>query len=510
MQIPIGTNQKTAAPVFVDTTTVVNPHMQINGVTGMGKSYQIRNMAKGLVRSAAQLRRPIRVHVFDPHGDLDMGEWSSEVMFSEATQYGYNPLEVNPDPHMGGPRRAIQKFIAAVKKHKALGPKQEAVMRYLLEDLYYSRGYRADEPRTWWPDNPQMVRQKMANRQGRIYLDVKYEQRGHFKELIKQASKTRPIGGFDDFDEDPEMKERKSWWIDEHYYDGEFLMWEPKSVFKTAPTLNDLVRFTERKLKAMLAGTNSAAIALLRDVERAARAFHKTVEELTKRGQVLDDTQKAALQGQLDTAKTRYMAATESYLDSIRTGRELDELIRYNSTDVLTSVYERIQNLRAIGIFNSIAPPFDPQMPIWRYQIKNLEIPVQCMFVDMVCARIFERAVQRGVQDDVMEVLLVDETKRYVTGEADNILDMISTESRKFGLALWTCFQSPAQASDDMIKSTGTIVVVGLASADTGVAARKLGIEQELLLKVTPQQTALVQIKNKGVLTPPFQLVRVS
>lgn len=509
MQIQVGTDDKTGHPVILDTARVVNPHVQICGVTGMGKTHRVKAMAESLVRSAAEMRRPIRVHVFNPHGDIQM-DWSSTVKFSEATQYGYNPLEVNPDPDVGGPRRAIQKFLAAVKKHKVLGTKQEAVMRYLLEDLYHSRGYRLNDPRTWWPDDPQLVRQKMADRKGRIYLDVTYEQRTRFLELLREFGKGRTIGGFDDFDKDPEMKTRKSWWIEEEHYDGEFLMWEPRNLFKAAPTLDDLVRFAERKLKAMLCGTNSAAIALLGDVNRAARVFHRKSEDLAKRGQVMDDAEMEELGGQLAKAKERYLKATESYLDSIRNGRDLDDLIRYNSTDVLTSVYERLQNLRAIGVYNPIAPPFDPRMPIWDYHIKNLEIPVQRMFVDLVCARIFERAMQRGLSDDVTEVLLVDEGARYATQEEGNILDMISNEARKFGLALWICLQSPAQASDDMIKSVGTIVVVGLASADTNVAARKLGIEAEQLLKITPLKTALVQIKAKGALASQFSLVRVT
>ena len=153
MQIRIGRNTKTGEPVVLDTTKVINPHLQVSGITGIGKTYALQELVTNFVESAADLKRPVRVHVFDPHGDIQL-PYASVVKFSEATNYGYNPLEVNPDPDYGGVRRAIQKFIAAIKKHKALGTKQEAVMRYLLEDLYAVHGFKADDRQTWWPDDP--------------------------------------------------------------------------------------------------------------------------------------------------------------------------------------------------------------------------------------------------------------------------------------------------------------------------------------------------------------------
>jgi len=501
MYVRLGKHIKNGEPINLDTRTAINAHVQLTGVTGMGKTHRIREMVISIIESASKARQPLRVHVFDPHGDIDL-PWCSEVKFSEATPYGYNPLEINPDPDYGGVRRAIQKFISAIQKHKALGTKQEAVMRYLLEDLYAVRGFKADDPNTWVPDDPRSIRQIMNGRQGRLYLEVAYEHRARFKDLIKDPNGGRFRGGFD---EDPQIK---CWWVDEDFYSGDLLMWEPRSLFKTAPTLDDVVRFTERKLKAQFCGTNSAAMALLKDVNQAARGYHRKVAEMSKRGAVLSPEEKEKLEADLIKAKEKASAAYGSYLDAIVSGRELDDLIRYNSTDVLTSVYERFQNLRAIGIYNPVAPPFDPSCPVWRYGIKPLSIPVQRMFVDMVCARIFERAMQRGFQQDVVEIIICDEGARYATAEDDNILNLIANEARKFGLGLWVASQSPAHFTDDFIKATGTIIILGLSSADTGIAARKLGIEVDMLSKVIPQKTALIQIKNRGVLSSNFEIMR--
>lgn len=505
MQIRIGRNLKTGDPVVVDTTKVINPHLQVTGVSGMGKTYTLQELVTSFVESAADLGQPVRVHVFDPHGDIQL-PYASVVKFSEATNYGYNPLEVNPDPDYGGVRRAIQKFIAAIKKHKTLGTKQEAVMRYLLEDLYAAHGFKADDPSTWWPDDPRMIRAVMNGRENRVYLDVAYEHRDRFKALLRDHD-GRFRGGFDDFDNDPALRSKRCWWVERDHYEGDFLMWEPRNLFKTPPTLDDVVRFTERKLKAHFCGTNSAAMALLKDVNQAARAYHRKVTEMSKRDAALDEAERAELTKALDKAKEKATDAYTSYLDAIVTGRELDDMIRYNSTDVLTSVYERFQNLRAIGIYNPVPPPFDPQKPIWQYQIKPLEIPVQSMFVDMACARIFERAMQRGLQNDVVELLVLDEGKRFVGESNDDILNKIANEARKFGLGLWIMSQTPEHFPDDFIKATGTILVLGLAKADTNVAARKLGVDESLLSAVIPQKSALVQIKSKGTLSADFQTV---
>ena len=512
MQLLLGTGIRSGQPVTLDTLKVINGHLQIAGITGMGKTHQLVQLIQALVESAAHMQQPLRVHVFDSHGDIEP-PYCSEVKFSEATPYGYNPLEINPDPDFGGVRRAIQKFIAAVSKHKALGTKQEAVMRYLLEDLYAARGFKVDDPRTWIPDDPRMVRSIMRNRGGRVYLDVSYEHRQRFKDLLTDPATGRPRGGFDGFEEfesDPAMRSKKSWWVAEDCYEGDFLMWEPRNLFKTPPTIDDAVRFAEHKLKAHFCGTNSAAMALLRDVNQAARAYHRKVAELSKRGAAMSDGDIAALEQALSKAKDKASQAYDSYLDAIVSGRELDDLIRYNSTDVLTSVYERLQNLRAIGIYNPVPPPFNPQQPIWRYNIKPLEIPVQRMFVDMVCARIFERAVHSGLKEDVVEIIVLDEGKRYVSDTGDDVLDKISNEARKFGLGLWIASQSPGHFTDDFIKSTGTILVLGLAKADTNLAARKLGIEEKLLDSIVPQRTALIQMKRKRELSADFEMIRLA
>lgn len=480
----------------LDTRKSVNGHGLFVGTSGTGKTHRIRDAVTKLVNSAAEMRRPIRVHIIDVHGDITISG-ASDVLFSESTQWGFNPLEINPDPHFGGVRRATQQFIAAMQRQKALGPKQEAVLRYLLEDLYASRGFLADDAKTWVPEDPRTVKQLLAGKENRLYLDVAYEHKARFTELIKDANGIR-FGGWD--------ADLKCWWIEKNRYAGDLLMWQPRILFKASPTVDDLVAFAESKLKALFMGGNGAAMAFLNEHGRAASLFHRKVAEFSKKGEALPPDEQQVFAEKLEVTRGKAVDSYSSFLDSVIHGRELDELLRYNSVDVLTSVYERLQNLRAVGIFRTGAPPFDPRSPIWRYILKPLDVPEQRLFVSVVLRRIFERAVQRGEQSDVIEVVVVDEASRFAYDDEDNILSVIANEARKFGLALWCAAQSPVQFSDDFLKNVAFKVVLGLAPVDVAPSVRKLGIEVVDHAKIIPRNRGLVQVRNAGELQASFEL----
>lgn len=485
--------------VTLDTLRAINGHGLFVGTSGTGKTHLIRHSVAQLVSSAAQLRRRLRVHVFDPHGDITI-PGASDVLFSESTQWGFNPLEINPDPHFGGVRRVIQQFIVAMRRQKAIGVKQEAVLRYLLEDLYALRGFRADDPATWHPEDAREIRAKMAGKEDRLYLDVAYEQRERFKSLLRDPD-GEFIGAWDG--------DLKCWWIDKSKYEGDFLMWSPRVLFKISPTVDDLVTFAESKLKALFMGGNGAAMSLLQSHTQAAATFHRRSMELSKKGEALSDSERQRMEDKLGETRQKAVDSYDSFLQSVTHGRELNEVLRYNSVDVLTSVYERLQNLRAAGIFRAGTPPFDPRATVWRYVIKPLEVPEQRLFVAVVARRLFELAMQRGVQDDVLEVIVVDEASRFTYNDDDNILSVIANEARKFGLALWCAAQSPIQFSDDFLKNVAFKVVLGLADSDVAKSVGKLGIDVAAHGKIVPRRHGLVQVRNAGELQAPFVLTEM-
>lgn len=126
MQIPLGFNAGRNVqnqPVVWDHRKMVNPHICILGMTGAGKSYNLRKVVESLARTNDN--PDYHAHVFDVHGDLHF-EQSSEVLFSEQTQYGLNPLEISPNPHFGGVRKKpvlFFKFLEKLLAHSAKSKK---------------------------------------------------------------------------------------------------------------------------------------------------------------------------------------------------------------------------------------------------------------------------------------------------------------------------------------------------------------------------------------------------
>ena len=124
--------------VFTDFNEVVNPHMAICGDTGSGKTHTLRHAISQVIKNSGKPGSANKVaprfHVFDVHGDIELGDdLCSKVVFSESSQYGFNPLKINPDPHSGGVRKAIRNLIETIKLSpdhgRNLGPKQQDILR---------------------------------------------------------------------------------------------------------------------------------------------------------------------------------------------------------------------------------------------------------------------------------------------------------------------------------------------------------------------------------------------
>ncbi|MFC6523157.1 DUF5710 domain-containing protein [Undibacterium arcticum] len=330
MQINLGSNANDArngrdVPVTWDSRRTISSHGLVLGDTGTGKSTMLRKIiSQACATSAGRLR----VHVIDPHGDMGI-DGASSVKFSESTDYGFNPLEVNSHADFGGVRKRIQSFISAINRtsHK-IGPKQEAVLRNILADLYSANGFKADDPDTWHIGAESIP---LGVKQGRIYLDVPYEEKDRAKAAGAQ------------FDTDV-----KSWWCAEGQHADGLLRWGPKQFGRRQPTLLDAVRFAKKRLNAMFFGTNTATMHFLDETNRLAKSLQSKQMSAAKRGEDVAD--QAKLLKEIDIAKGKLLDSFRGYVGEIRTGRELEDIIKYDSSDVLKSIVDRLDNLNAIGI----------------------------------------------------------------------------------------------------------------------------------------------------------------
>ncbi|WP_148211283.1 DUF5710 domain-containing protein [Methylovorus glucosotrophus] len=497
IRIPLGldnyvlTQENKERQVVWDSESAINGHMLIAGDSGTGKTHRLRRLIEAMLRNGGS---QVRFHIFDIHGDITISN-ESVVKFSETTDYGFNPLAINPDPDFGGVRKQIQRFITGINKtSRKLGPRQEAVLRYLLSDLYKAHKFMEDDPSTWCirPEDVQAV--SMVGKEGRIYLDVAFEEKDLAKSLGCQWD-----------------TELKAWWIHQGQHVGQLCQWPEKIWGKYQPTLLDAVRFARRKLEAIFIGANSVAVNYLSDVNSKASAYHRKVAEALRRGHEPEDKDK--LLEQLATAQEKAISAYSQYLKSIQNGREMAEVLRYDSVEVLKSVYERLENLRAIGIFRSAVPPFDPNAAVWRYDIKYLAPDERLLFVFFKLEDLFNKAVQRGVvsnDNKIRDVILIDEAHNFFTDDEDNILNRIAKEARKFGIALICASQSPTHFSSDFLTNVALKIMLPLDLTYWEGTARKLNIEKDQLKNLIPRETALVHIKESGRKSSKFRTIKLS
>jgi DNA helicase HerA-like ATPase len=401
-------------PVVWNTSEVINGHILIAGGSGTGKTHSIRKIIREMLRSSTH---PIRIHLFDVHDDIVI-DGASDIIFSEATKTGLNPLQIDPDLHTGGIRKAIQNFINTINKtSRKLGDRQEAVLRALMEDLYTANGFIADNPATWLLDDG--VRRQYA---------------------------------------------------------------------KKYPNINDLQRWAYFKYKQMFIGGNS----------KAASALDRLNKESTKLQRFLKENGEhtSANETRLDELKDEANGAYSAYINSIKTGSEIDELLKFDSKSTLKSVVDRIDNLRSCGIFSSTNPTFDQSNPVWRYRIKHLGSEEKKMFVYFRLRELYYKALQRGLQDNIVEVIVIDEANMFMDSDPDNIISIMANEIRKFGTALICASQSFAHFSDDFLGSAATKIVLGIDEMYWDKTIRQLKVSKELLDWITPRRSALITMKR--------------
>lgn len=461
-------------PVTWDSKSAVNGHMLIVGMSGAGKTYTLKRLIAQMIETSPAGAVP-RFHIFDVHGDIDIDNASS-VQFSEQTNYGLNPLRVNSDPHHGGVRKCIQGFLATVNKvMRSLGPKQEAALRNILYDIFELNGFKSDDPATWHVDDSTVE----TIPDGRLYLDVPFASRGDAKALGCQWDGVL-----------------RSWWIQPELYAAGVTQWPPKQPMRNHPSIKDALVMAKHILLQRFLGTNQPGVIALEQANRQALGYQRKLLAALRKGDAAfrDD----AMLADLEKAKSKAVDAYTEYAEAIMTGRELDDLMRYDSTDVLKSVVDRLENLDAIGIFKATKPPFDNGNPIWRYNIKALSVEERKLFVLFRLKELFESAVQSGEQSNIRDVIILDEAHIYADDDPDNIINTIAKEARKFGQALVLASQSPTHFTEDFIASVATKVVLGIDEMYWRGAATKMRVGEDALAWIRPKRNMLVQIKATG------------
>ncbi|TXI03135.1 MAG: DUF87 domain-containing protein [Rhizobium sp.] len=481
MQFRIGYDFKKLGTGVKDITTIdfdrtINSHVLILGDSGTGKTTCLRRLVDSIVESA---NYPVRLHILDSHGDISTNH-SSSVTFSESAQCGLNPLYVNPDPDYGGVRRTINAFISTVNRATLkLGFRQEACLRALLLDLYAEFGMHPDNPATWLPREVLPAGELTP---GRIYLNVPFED----KDLAKRHGCRWDV-------------QAKCWYTES--YTGAAQRWPQKVYGRQYPTMLDLVRHADARLKSCFLGGDQNSIEMLTRVNKRVKALTSAYEaSLRDTSTDIQDLEPLLDEDtELESARNSAISAYSSYVHSIRSGNELDALLKYGSLEILKAITERLKSLYSIGIFKNINPPFDENLPVRRYNIAPLASSEKLLFVDFTIKRMFDEALQAGVTDKVRDIIIIDEAAQYIDDDTDSILNKAIREARKFGLAIILASQTPEHMSSDLLSQVATKIILGLDKSQWPVAQRKLGIDIEGMEWIIPKKRAIVLTKMSDV-----------
>lgn len=415
-------------------------------ILGMSGTGKSHFIKNVISQISSQSAGNVRFHILDVHGDLIVANESVQK-FSAATECGFNPFVLNTDIHSGGIKNCIKEFIGLVELGGKLGTTQQAVLRQLLLDVFSARGFFLNDPESWFSG---------CNTQKEIDIKAK---------LSENRQKN----------------------------------------YKEYPTLEDVLKYAKYKQRAMDLGTSNKTIALLDEINKLSSQINT---QLKKSNKTSDMDDKDKIDVKIASLKEKCINSFTEYLDGIETGRELDDWKKYDNSDTLTSLIQRLENLAASGIFRNKEPEFDNNKSAWRYEIKSLSNEEKRMFVDFLLQRIYRKRVDGGLKDEVCEFIILDEAAMFFKKESEHIINVIATQARKFGLGLICATQHIGHASDDFLSSVACKCLFTLAENTWDTSAKKLNLKVDILRWVKPRTNVLVKLQLSGEMTKPFAFCR--
>lgn len=252
---------------------------------------------------------------------------------------------------------------------------------------------------------------------------------------------------------------------------------------KRMPTLLDLKRFAYAKLRNYFVGS-----------ERVAQAL---IELSNKKTALTKKTLKDSDNDEIEKLKEKCYIAFQVVVEREIGAKEIDDLIKYSSKEILKSVYDRIDNLYAYGIFKDVPPNF-AKKPIWRFDLKSLTHEEQGFILELSLERIFTAAKKRGVSRNIHTIIVIDELQKFISDDPGHIINVMMREIRKFGVGMVFATQKDfSRIPEDIVTNCATKLILGVDEMFHDMLSKKLGIELKKLRYIQPQKTAIIQSKTK-------------
>ena len=403
--------------------------------------------ALGLLSSA--VTAGIEVDVFDAHNEFDNVPGATACTFSQATGYGYNPLVLDTDLHTGGVNAQVDFFVRLIKNvTPQFGSKQEGVLRNLLTDTYAAHNITQGDTSSW--------QKSRVNETERLALVEK----------------------------------------------GDLQI-----LHKCYPTLEDLKAIAKEKIIALTIGADNKCVTAIEALTRS----HKKLDSLQKQQtRAVSDGEIEKIDNQIKNLGEKCKEAYGAFIDSF-TGREIDDILRYDSADVLVSVFQRIVLLGVTGILSANEPPFGNSR-VRVHQIKSISNDQQILYVKLRLQDLFDGCKRQGQIPPgtaPRNIAFLDEGHKYFSNDPADIINVISKEGRKFGLALWCASQEPTSFPASFLTSVGATVMLGIHTSYWKKAASMFRISEESLKTIKPKEVMAVKFLRDGCVDPPFSNVVV-
>ena len=404
--------------------------------------------SKLLMKSAAL--SGAEIDVFDVHEELDGLPGSRAVKYSQATGYGYNPLVLDTDRHTGGVNRQAEFLVDLISKSSAaMGINQMTAMKNLIISTYASIGILQDKPNTWF-------RKEMDDREReRIVREQDYN-------------------------------------AYRRYY----------------PTLDDLLLHARNKMIALTIGADNPSVSAYNDLIASKKRLFAVTSKIAKER---DESNLKKFTEDFNKHAERCIELYSEHIQSMESGREPEDVLRFESAEIMAGLIARIEALNASGTFKSNPPPFgDAKVRV--HQIKSLLPEEQVVFTKMRLADIFKRYKNMGPTEsgtEVRHIAFLDEAHKYTSNDPKDIINVIAKEGRKFGIGLWSASQSPTHFSEDFIANTGAIALLGISSLYWKKATQALRVKEDILSSIKPKETITIKMQYSGEADPPFQSIIV-
>ena len=450
MQHYVGLSEYDLTKKRIDTQIFYEPQTLLNAhllLSGMSGSGK-STQAMGFLASAAQ--SGAEIDIFDAHDEFGGIPNSCACIFSQATGYGYNPLVLDTNPHTGGVNSQVNFFVRLIKNvTPQFGVKQEGVLRNLLIDTYAAHNITQENPASW----------KKLSIDENTRLD-----------LIEKGLIDR---------------------LHEYY-----------------PTMEDLKAFAKEKLIALTIGADNPCVTAFEALTR----FRKKMDAMMRqRTRSISEEEIIKLDAQIQAQGVKCIEAYTNFINAMEHGREIDDILKYDSVDVLTSVIQRITLLATTGILSANEPPFGDNI-VRVHQLKSISHEQQVLYVKLRLQDIFDRCKRRGQVapgSPPRHIVFLDEAHKYFTSEDADIINIISKEARKFGLGLWAASQEPTSFPESFLTNVGATILLGIHTSYWKKAASMFRINEAILLAIKPKEIMSVKFLKDGCVDPPFSNVVV-